>query len=246
MVKRVVLCFLAFIGCLYCLVTITYADPLKSANYQVDESFIGGGGLIESNSAHYKLGGGSAIGGSTAGGGASSANYQANLGYPTTGEPSLVFAVTDSSADFGNFSATSAATATSSFEVSNYTSYGYVVQIMGDPPTNGTHTITAMASTGPSVTGEDQFGINLVANTSPASFGANPTQVPDNTFSFGQVAANYNTSNNFRYVDGETIASAPKSSGVTAYTISYIVNVKNLTPGGVYTSHQSVVCMATY
>lgn len=146
-------------------------------------------------------------------------------------------------ANLGSFSATSATTATTTFSVSNYTSYGYVVQIFGDPPTNGTHSINGMGTTGASEVGTDQFGINLVANTAPKSFGANPDQ---GQFGFGTASANYNTSNQFRYVNGETIASAPKSSGVTTYTISYLVNVAPLTPGGNYTTHQTLVVTGTY
>ena len=41
---------------------------------------------------------------------------------------------------------------------------------------------------------------------------------PDNgQFGFGVAAVNYNESNKFRYVSGETIAMAPKSSGQTNY-----------------------------
>jgi hypothetical protein len=76
------------------------------------------------------------------------------------------------------------------FSVLNYTSYGYVVQIFGDPPTNGTHTIVPMSTTGASQISEEQFGINLVANTVPSSIGANPD---NGQFGFGSVESNYNT-----------------------------------------------------
>jgi hypothetical protein len=91
--------------------------------------------------------------------------------------------------------------------------------------------------------GIEQFGINLVANTLPISFGANPD---NGQFGFGSVASGYNTPNNFRYVNGETIASASKDSGITNYTISYIVNVAPLTAGGTYTANQALVVTGTY
>jgi hypothetical protein len=100
-----------------------------------------------------------------------------------------------------------------------------------------------MSTTGPSQAGVEQFGLNLVANTSPVSLGANPNH---GQFGVGSAATNYATTNNYRFVSGETIASAPKSSGMTIYTISYIVNVSSLTPGGQYSSNQTVICTGTY
>lgn len=219
---------------------VSYADTLQSPNYRFDETDLGGGGLNQSSSANYKSVqsiGDNAIGTS------SSANFQTQAGSQTTADPSLTFIVNGATTDFGNFSTSTTATATASFSVINYTSYGYIVQITGNTPTNGSHTIPGMASTAASQVGIEQFGINLVANTSPRSVGANPDQ---GQFGFGVAAPNYATSNRYRYVSGETIASAPKSSGITTYTISYIVNVKNLTPGGRYTGNQTIICSGTY
>jgi len=96
------------------------------------------------------------------------------------------------------------------------------------------------------VAGTEQFGMNLVANTSPTTFGANPVQTPDSSFSSGAAASNYDTANNFRYVAGETIAYASESSGLTDYTISYIINAANTTAGGTYSGAQTLVCVGTY
>jgi hypothetical protein len=134
------------------------------------------------------------------------------------------------------------------FSVFNYTSYGYAVQITGNAPTSGAHTISPMTTTAIAQPGIEQFGINLVANTSPKSFGSNPD---NGSFGFGIIGSgpgdtSYSTPNEFRYVSGETIASAPKSSGQTNYTISYIVNTSSITPGGRYTSDQTVIVTGTY
>lgn len=224
-----------------CCMTAVYAESLKSANYQVDESFLGNGGLLQSSSAHYQTDGSSI--GDTAVGESGSSGFQTQAGSTTTNDPALSFAILSSSADFGSFSSSGASVTTSTFQVSNYTSYGYVVQIVGDPPSNGGHVLAAMSSNGPSQAGTEQFGINLVANTSPVSVGANPDH---GQFGFGSAASNYDTPNEYRYVSGETIASAPKSSGVTVYTISYLVNVTGLTPGGQYRSDQVLICTGTY
>ncbi|HEX5797519.1 MAG TPA: hypothetical protein VFX86_03965 [Candidatus Saccharimonadales bacterium] len=231
---------LAAVLCSGCIVAVTYAETLKSPNYQFDESVLGAGGVVRSGSANYQTG--QSIG-DTAINESSSSNFQFQAGSQTTSDPALSFAVNDPSVNFGDFSAAATATATSSFSVSNYTSYGYAVQMIGDPPSNNNDEITAMTTTGPSQTGQEQFGINLVTNTVPTSFGDDPD---NGQFGNGEAAANYNTSNQYRYVDGETIATAPKSSGVTDYTISYIVNVSNLTPGGRYSSSQSIICTGVF
>lgn len=216
------------------------AETSQSSNYSFSESSLGPGGLIQSGSANYQ---GSNGANDLVVGNASSGNYQIDTGSTTTNDPALSFSVNNANAYFGSFSTTQTATATANFSVSNYTSYGYAVQIIGDPPTDGIHTIKAMTTTDISRVGTEQFGINLVANTSPSSFGANPN---NGQFGFGSVKADYASSNNFRYVSGETIAEAPRSSGVTIYTISYIVNVSSLTPGGQYTSNQSINITGTY
>jgi hypothetical protein len=224
-----------------CLAATASADSLlQSPHYHFDESAIGNGGLIQSTSTNYQI---SEILGDPAIGNTASANYQIEAGSKTTDEPALSFSIISPTPSFGSFSPSTAATATATFSVSDYTSYGYVVQVAGNSLANGSHTITAMSTTGSSVTGTEQFGINLVANTSPASVGANPDH---GQFGFGNAATNYNTSNQYRYVSGETIAVGPKSSGVTIYTITYIVNVSSLTPGGQYSTNQVLVCTGTY
>lgn len=226
--------------CVVCTASVAYADPPQSPNYRFDESTIGSGGLIQSNSANFQS---SNASGDLAVGNSASGNFQVESGSQTTNDPTLSFAINNSDANFGSFTAGSATVTTATFSVSNYTSYGYVVQIAGTPPTNGTHTINAMATTAASQSGIEQFGINLVANTSPVSVGANPN---NGQFGFGVASNNYGTSNMYRYVSGETIASAPKSSGVTIYTLSYLVNVGSLTPGGQYKSNQTLIVTGTY
>ncbi len=216
------------------------AETLTSTSYKFDEPAVGFDGSFNSASTNYQTlqaVGGDAVGNS------SSTSFQVQSGARTTPDPTLSFAILTYNSSFGSFSPTVTATTTSTFSVIDYTSYGYAVQIIGTPPTNGAHSITAMSTTGVSTVGTEQFGINLVANTSPTSFGANPN---NGSFGFGTASSNYNTANNYRYVSGESIASAPKSSGETIYTISYIVNVSSLTPGGQYASNQSIVCTGTY
>ena len=241
MIRRLISFGLLTIGIITLSTAVVVADPLKSSHYEFTETSLGGSGQTGAQSANFQSQQAVGILGV---GSSASANFQTSAGNITTNDPALAFAITSASANFGNFSAGTAAVSTSTFQVLNYTSYGYVVQIVGNPPSNSTgHTITAMSSTAPSQAGIEQFGINLVANTSPVSLGANPNH---GQFGFGSASSNYGTADNYRFVSGETIASAPKSSGLTTYTISYIVNVNTLTPGGQYSSNQTLVCTGTY
>lgn len=220
--------------------SLALADPLRSANYEFRETLIGGTGLLDTQSANYQARAGGAVLGL---GNQIGTAYQLNAGHITTPDPTLTFTITDATADFGPFSSAAATTSTTTFEVINYTSYGYIVQVYGNPPANGSYEIDAMSSTGPSQVNTEQYGINLVANTSPVSFGANPN---NGSFGFGQANDNYDNANNYRYVSGETIAEAPKSSGKTTYTISYIINVNALSHGGKYTANQTLIVIGTY
>jgi hypothetical protein len=226
------------------LTTPALAQPLQSPSYRFDESSIGTGGLMEGSSTNFKV---QSSTGDIAIGSSASSNFKVDSGTQTSPDPTLTFSMDSPVANFGNFSAATPSTTTMTFSVINYTSYGYVVQLVGPPPTLNSNEITPMSATAASQPGIEQFGINLVANTSPTSFGANPDNGSEpNDFGYGTVAANYNTPNQFRYVSGETVASAPKSSGKTLYTMSYLVNVSNLTPAGSYKSDQTLVVTGTY
>lgn len=217
-----------------------YAVDPKSSNFQFNESSIGTGGLYGASSANYQANSSTGdinVGNSTSG------NFQVDSGTKTQRDPTLSFSVNSSAIQFGQLTPSQTLTGTSTFSVSNYTSYGYSVQLTGPTPTTGTHSIANMDVTATPQTGIEQFGINLVANTAPVSFGANPD---NGQFGFGSVAPDYATANKFRYVSGEVIAQAPKSSGVTNYTISYILNVSPLTAGGQYTTDQTLIVTGTY
>lgn len=218
----------------------TVHAELQSNSYRFEESTLGSGGLMQSSSANYSA---TDAVGDVAIGTAASTNYQVQAGSKTSPDPTLSVSIDSTGADFGNFSSTASSTATATFSVSNYTSYGYVVQVTGNAPRNGSHTITALPTETSPVVGTKQFGMNLVANTSPTSVGANPDQ---GEFGKGVASPNYSTPNQYRFVSGETIASAPSTSGVTKFTITYMANVDALTHGGQYQTDQVLVVTGTY
>ena len=235
---------------IFVLITMTFFVLQSAAfaqssgtQYKVEETFFGTGGELDPSSTNYKAkqSAGELGVGNTAG-----TSFQAFAGFNTTDEPFLEFVVNASSVDIGVLSASTAATTTGSFYVRAWQAGGYVVRTESDPPSYGASSIDPMTSGGASAPGTEQFGINLVANTSPVTFGSNPQQSPDGTFAFGQVATGYSTANQFRYNKGEVIAESLKSSSVTIYTISYLYNISSFTPAGLYTFNHNLVATATY
>ncbi|HSX47477.1 MAG TPA: hypothetical protein VLF63_01760 [Patescibacteria group bacterium] len=233
-----------FVFCLIIFAPVTvFAAQSSSPNYQVNEVFIGNGGALNVCSSNYcaKESLGEIVVGKT-----SSTNFQAQAGFNTDRTPFLEFIVNQSTVDLGGLSTGSTTTTTATFSVKNYLSSGYQVVTVSNPPKNNSYTIHNLTTPTASSAGTEQFGINLVANTSPTTFGANPNQVPSNVFSFGSASSGYNTANQYKYVPGDIIAHSTSSSGETDYTISYIYNISNITPGGVYTFNDTLVATATY
>lgn len=223
---------------------VVFAAPTySSSNYGVDEVFMGAGGLNDASSASYRA---RASLGDTGVGNSSSSSYQAYGGFTTTTDPYLEFVVTAATVDLGTLSTSTTSTGTATFTVKTYLASGYVVRTESDPPKNSTYALAGIASASAAAPGTEQFGINLVANTSPATIGANPVQIPDASYSFGAAAAGYDTPNLYKYIKGDTIASSNKSSGTTQYTITYIANISGVTPGGQYTMSHDLVATSTY
>jgi hypothetical protein len=244
------------------------SDPtMTSTSFSVTESEVGGNGQFSSSSSNYNINpysddAGSSLGESAVGNSTSN-NYQTNSGFNTTGQPGLTMVVNTGSINLGTLSSSVATTATATFDVTDYTSYGFAVQVIGSTPANSGHNLTALTTDTTSAATTEQFGINLVSNSSPVSFGANPLYVPDNvtypsasSFSYGVAGDGstgtygtnrpYTVGGKYRYNSGETIASSPKSSGDTRFTMSFLANISSQTPGGQYTGNISLVATGTF
>ena len=221
-----------------------YAAPTYvSPNYGVDEVFFGAGGVNDANSANYNA---RASLGDTGVGNSASSLYQLYGGFTTTEVPFLEFVVNAVNVDLGTLTTASASTGTATFTVKAYLASGYVVSTISDPPTNASYTMANMPATASSSPGTEQFGINLRSNTSPNTAGADPVQLPDASFSFGQVSTGYDTPNQYKYVKNDTIAYSDKSSGITQYTMTYLMNIKSTTPGGIYVMNHNLVATGTF
>lgn len=221
----------------------------SSSNYKANEVIFGSGGDNGQSSSNYEA---SVAAGILGVGLYSSTNYQAYSGFLTPGDPFLELGIDTSTVDMGNLSPSSTNSGQATFHVRAYIDSGYTVQTVSQPPTytSGTssHTLAPKSTLGAPSLGVEEFGINLVHNTSPA-VGADPSPQPNGSFATGVAAAGYNTPNEFQYHAGDIVAQTPAGSsgwGLTQYTISYIADASILTPAGDYQVPQDLVVVATY
>jgi hypothetical protein len=184
-----------------------------------------------------------------------SVNYQTQAGFNSNRNEYLEFSVGTSSINFGTLSTSTAKTGTATFSVKAYVANGYQVVNASNPPAYGGHSLTTASTPAASAIGTEQFGMNVVANTSPSTFGANPSQIPSSSYSYGlagdgrnntPTTARYDQVNKYMYRNGDAIAYSRSSSGETDYTISYIINISNVTPAGIYTMNHVLVSTATF
>lgn len=221
------------------------AQTSSSNSYQVNESFFGTGGEVDTSSASYQAQGAA---GSLGVGDSGSTSYDTVAGFIEPVDEYLEMVVNQATIDFGTLSTSSTATGSGTFHVRAYINGAYSVVTMSDPPTSeGGAELNGMGSPMAPTIGQEQFGINLVDNSSP-NIGADPVLVPDSTYANGEVATGYGTVNNFKYVVGDIIAQsgAGRAWGQTNFTISYIANISNTTPAGLYVMNHDLVVIATF
>lgn len=230
----------------------------SSNNYRVEESYFGVGGGVNSTSPNYQA---RQSLGSLGVGSASSNNYDAIVGFNTPSEPFLEMYVTGATVDFGvleaetpAYGAARAEECNCSFSVRSYMTSEYVVVTASQPPQSegGGHILNAKTTQGTPSTNSstEEFGINLVDNTTP-DIGADPANQPDNTFADGKAANGYSIPNQFKYSIGDIIARSPATAGnpgvgKTDYTISYMAKIGNITPAGNYVMQHDVIVVAVF
>lgn len=149
--------------------------------------------------------------------------------------------VSGSQVNLGNGSTTATATGTSVFAASTNGTTGYSVTVNGNTLQSGGNNITAMASGGASVMNSKQFGINLAdANTTPVVGAAKSGS------GNGAAETNYGTNDSFRFVSGETVASASGATNANTFTVSYIANIDGSTPAGIYSTILTYTATANF
>jgi hypothetical protein len=231
----------------------------SSSNYKLEESYFGTGGEVDASSTNYRS---QQSAGALGVGRYASNSYDFEAGFVTQNTPFLELVVTDNALDLGELSdattsygSPTGGTCGCSWYVRTYLSESYVlINASPNPPEASNGVFLAPKSTlgaPSSSTSVEEFGFNLVANTAPASFGANPTNQPDNSFADGQAASGYNTPNQFKFGAGDIIAQSQATPGnpaigQTDYTISYIAKKSSITPAGEYILRHDIVVVATF
>lgn len=188
------------------------------------DSFNSGGGRLESG--NYKIDGNISDRPDT---GSASANFTEKTSFAAIDEePSVGFNVQSVTLSFGELSTEATATSTHTFSAYTNAPDGYTIKVYGEPLHSTDHTIAQIGETAAqSQIGTEQFGLNLVANNTPA-VGANPVN------GAGLAATNFNTADYFAFTNGATIAYAESYSFQTDFTVSAIVNISEETPAGNY------------
>ena len=227
--------------------SIAIAQIPSSSNYSVPESGFTSGSEINANSASYNARtsvGDLGIGQSESG------SYIGFGGFITPDQEYLELIVPVTTINMGVINPGTPGVGVATFSARTYLNDSYVIITNKYAPRNESGSeIDPMTSAATFNSAIEQFGMNLVANTSPATQGANPSRMPlDNgTFAFGEAAPGYGTANNYRYNQGDIIArSVTRGYGQTNYTISYMLNIVPTTPAGQYRMVQDLVLTATF
>lgn len=204
---------------------VAQAESSRSTNYQATDVEFDSLAGNESCSGQYCA--------RTIGSGlrAPSQSSSTNFKNLTDQQPQLDIAIAHGSTDLGELSVDNASLKTVQITVRGYQSNGYLLYISGKPPRIGTHTIKAMKHQAKSEPGSEQFGINLATNRHPKLGGSVKSGLDDGA---PKIAENYAKADNFRYKDGDLIASSRRNSSKDTYTISMIINVSSATPSGKY------------
>jgi hypothetical protein len=227
---------------------LVYAQQSSSSHYQVNEVQFGTGGNVESTSNSFNA---QSSLGSLGGGQSSSSSFTANAGFLTQNEPYLEMGVITGDIDLGTLSPTATRSGSGSFYVRTYTSGGYVIVNLGTPPTSeANHVLASKTTLGVPIIGTEEFGMNLVKNTNfcgaGCDLGDDPEPIPDATYATGTAATGYDTAGQFKFNQGDTIATAPNGDGQTNYTVSIIANINSVTPAGAYAARADFAVVASY
>ena len=204
----------------------------ESTNYIIWADVFGGGGLETGASTNYTLQdtlGEAIILSATS----SAATYGLKAGFRELyADQFLTLSASAASVDLGTLSNLVATTASHTMTADTNSNSGFTITVSGSTLTSGSNTIGAIGATAASSSpGSEQFGLNLVTNTSP-SVGANPS----GTSPIGSAAGQYAGSDSFAFQSGDTVASASVDVNATTYTVSYLANIARWTEFGTYTT----------
>lgn len=155
-------------------------------------------------------------------------------------DETLTFSLANQTVPLGTLTTSTTGSGTSTMSAATNAANGYSITVSGSTLTSGSNTITALASPTASSVNNKQFGLNLVANTTPA-VGSNVSGTGT-----GAAAAGYNTADLFKFVSGDTVASASGPTNSNTFTSSYIANIDGATPPGNYQTVLTYVATANF
>ncbi len=155
-------------------------------------------------------------------------------------DEALTFTLSSATVGLGTLTTATTGSGTSSMTASTNGSTGYAITVNGTTLTAGAKTIAALASQTASSQNTSQFGINLLANTVP-SVGTAVSGAGT-----GTPSANYNTTNQYRFVTGDIVASAAAETNSNTYTTSYIANIGGSQAAGSYSTALTYIATPTF
>lgn len=135
------------------------------------------------------------------------------------------------STDMGELTSEETLTAQSQMAVGTNASGGFAILAYGTPLSAGTNIIKGLNQPTLSQVGANQFGINLVENTTP-TVGINP----EGAWANAVASADYSQADHYKFVSGDEVAYSPNVSLMKKFTVSYIVNASRSLRPGVYTT----------
>lgn len=218
-----------------------FAD-MTSENYTIWADVFNSGGTEDSTSANYGMQdsiGEDVILSNTS----TSATYGIKAGfremYP---DAYIIFALGSKTMDLGELSQTATKSASHTMRIETNATNGFTITLTGSSLQKGLDFIAPIGSeaTEPLV-GTEQFGLNLVANTSPA-IGINPT----GTAPIGSAADQFNQPNKFAFASPSVVATSSQPVNQTNLTASYIANISMYTISGDYSTTLTYKATANY
>jgi len=235
--------FLLLFLCLgFFLSPINISARMTSDNYIIYADVFNSGGSEDSDSSNYSIydsiGEGIILSATS-----TSANYGIKAGFVEMYvDQYLSFSIADSEIELGTLTDSTTGSDSNTMVVNTNASNGFSITVSGSTLTSGVNTIDAIGATADtSLVGSEQFGINLVANTTP-SVGANPS----GSAPIGSAASEYNTADSFAFNSGDTVASAVTQVNQTTFTVSYIANIASETESGTYTTTLTYAATANF
>lgn len=147
---------------------------------------------------------------------------------------------TGSYVDFGELSEKRTATGQTKLLVCTNADLGYTVRVQGTTMLSGINAITALSSPDVSRVGKSQFGMNIRANTTPAT-GQDPSGP-----GLGGPTSAYATPNQYKFATDDILVSNSTTENYRMYTISYIVNVDKKQSSGIYVTTLTYIALASF